>query len=304
MTTDCVFDVSIHAFSVGEVQYRGLFKPHGDPQASAPERRPVLLLGGTSISMADQKELIDCLFTAGFDIAAIETPMGGLWHAGGVPKKVRRDALVDFIKHLCATEKIKGIDIVAHSYAAFEVVRTLMAASVTYRPLIKSVVLINPPGFSARLTFVSHLLRIIWGHILCGYLKMLWCRYGWGHCTGMVTNAARKAFARREMRGIVAMTFKGMQNPVRTIREIRDIVSFKPAGPISQLQEIHGYDFNLFLNAGDRMVQVQDTLFCGLRLLPPENIRVVPGGHNDIVFQQWQRQALIAFLNEIRARTS
>jgi len=120
----------------------------------------------------------------------------------------------------------------------------------------------------------------------------------------MVTGAERKAFVRRELRGIVAMTFKGMQNPVRTFREIRDIVSFKPARPISQLQEIHGYDFNLFLNAGDRMVQVQDTLFCGLRLLPPENIRVVPGGHNDIVFQQWQRQALIAFLNEIRARTS
>jgi hypothetical protein len=34
------------------------------------------------------------------------------------------------------------------------------------------------------------------------------------------------------------------------------------------------------------------------------NIKVVPGGHNDVFFQKWQRKALFDFIEEIRLRES
>jgi len=38
------------------------------------------------------------------------------------------------------------------------------------------------------------------------------------------------------------------------------------------------------------------------KFLPAQNIKVVPGGHNDIVFQAWQRDTFLAFLEQIRGR--
>lgn len=87
------------------------------------------------------------------------------------------------------------------------------------------------------------------------------------------------------MRGITVMTARGLRNVLRTHREMRDIVSFKIERPLGWLRSEHGYAFYLFLNAGDRMVAVRETLRRAVALLPGENIRLVPGGVRHPSFQ-------------------
>jgi len=111
-------------------------------------------------------------------------------------------------------------------------------------------------------------------------------------------------FLKREMRGINAMTFKALKNPARSIREIRDIVSYRILEPIQLLQSVYGYDFYFFLNAGDCMVPSDHTLQCIADVVPPQNVKVVPGGHNDLLFQRWQRPAFLSFVEEIRRKTT
>jgi hypothetical protein len=35
-------------------------------------------------------------------------------------------------------------------------------------------------------------------------------------------------------------------------------------------------------------------------LVPERNVKIVPGGQNDLFFQEWQREALFDFVQEIR----
>ncbi|RJQ75432.1 MAG: hypothetical protein C4519_15775 [Desulfobacteraceae bacterium] len=292
--------------SIGKaVEYRSLYFAGKSADGRTPPsntRRPVLLLGGTSISIEDQKELLLYLQEAGLDVASIETPMGGLFDIGINPMKLRPLCMCDFIERLKTANRIQGLDIIAHSYAAFEVVRTLSDAPLTYRHLVRSILLINPPGFKERTGFAAHASQTIGGHIVRGLMEMVWRRFTWGRGTGGDARPGTRSFAEREIHGIVAMSAKGMKNPVRTIREIKDIVTYKLARPIQTLCSRYGYDFNLFLNADDRMVPVAETLRVVRHILPPQNIKVVAGGHNDILFQQWQRAEFLSFLESIRAR--
>jgi pimeloyl-ACP methyl ester carboxylesterase len=265
-------------------------------------RRPVLLLGGTSITLTDQKELIAKLLQSGLSVAAMQTPMGGPLAAGVPPRRMRPLCLADFLLRLQQDAGIQAVDVVAHSYAAFEVLRILMSAPRAYCGSIRSIVLVNPPGFEARFGFATHCRRVVGGHILGGYMEMLLLHWGCRRWDLEGGAESRRAFARREMHGITAMTARGLKNVLRTHREIRDIVSFKIEQPLGWLQNEHGYAFYLFLNAGDRMVAVRETLRRAVDLLPKENICLVPGGHNDLLFQQWQRPAFLKYLNEIRAR--
>ncbi|MFZ1986723.1 MAG: hypothetical protein WAU91_20095 [Desulfatitalea sp.] len=289
------------------VTYQGLYLA-GGPSAQSPAapdgngRRPVLLLGGTSITLSDQKELIAELVRSGLAVAAMQTPMGGPLAVGIAPRRMRPLCLADFLARLQRDAGIQAVDVVAHSYAAFEVLRVLMSAPRAYRGLIRSIVLVNPPGFEARFGFATHCRRVVGGHILCGYMEMLLLRWGCRRWALGKAAGSRRAFTEREIRGITAMTARGLKNVVRTHREIRDIVTFKIEQPLGRLWTEHGYAFYLFLNAGDRMVAVRETLRRAVDLLPKENIRLVPGGHNDLLFQQWQRPAFLKFLHEIRAR--
>jgi pimeloyl-ACP methyl ester carboxylesterase len=288
--------------------YQGLYLAGGTSarlRAAAPDGngcRPVLLLGGTSITLADQKELIAELLRSGLAVAAMQTPMGGPLAGGVAPRRMRPLCLADFLARLQQEACVRAVDVIAHSYAAFEVLRILLTAPRSYRRLIQSVLLVNPPGFEARFGFPTHCRRVVGSHILCGYMEMLLLRWGWRRWGLEGAAGPRCAFARREMRGIAVMTARGLKNVLRTHREMRDIVTFKIERPLGRLCTEHGYAFYLFLNAGDRMVAVRETLRRAVDLLPKENIRLVPGGHNDLLFQQWQRPAFLKFLHEIRAR--
>jgi len=290
------------------VTYQGLYltgRASARPSPAASDGngcRPVLLLGGTSITLSDQKELIAELLRSGLAVAAMQTPMGGRLAAGVAPRRMRPLCLADFLARLQKDACIQAVDVVAHSYAAFEVLRILTRAPRVYRRLIRSILLINPPGFEACFGFPTHCRRVVGGHILCGYVEMLLLRWGWRRWALESVAGPRCAFASREMRGITAMTARGLKNVLRTHREMRDIVSFKIERMLGRLRSEHGYAFYLFLNAGDRIVAVRETLRRAAALLPKEHIRLVPGGHNDLLFQQWQRPVFLKFLHEIRAR--
>ena len=68
------------------------------------------------------------------------------------------------------------------------------------------------------------------------------------------------------------------------------------------LQNDYGYDINIFLQADDQILPVGITLSQIRGVIPDNRIKVVPGGHNDMFFQSWQRQELIAFIKGIRNR--
>jgi len=89
---------------------------------------------------------------------------------------------------------------------------------------------------------------------------------------------------------------------MRTFREIQDIVTFKIKKPIMSLQNRHGYDINIFLQSGDEVVSARVTEAALKDTLPPGHIRIVPGGHNDLFFQEWQRDEFTTFLMEVRGR--
>lgn len=289
--------------AIGQTAYRSLYLTGRPGPHSNGDRRPVLLLGGTSIAIEDQKELLIYLGKTGLDVASLESPMGGLFDIGINPKSLRLSSLCSFIERLNRVKRIRALDIVAHSYAAYEVVRLLTDAPSTYRPIVRSVLLINPPGFRERIGLASHFLRTIWGHFVCGFVEMNWHRIRWRGGAAVESRPGTRTFARREIHGIYTMSAKSVKNPVRTIREARDIVSYRIDRPMRALCMRYGYDFNLFLNADDRIVPAAVTLRAAKHFLPPGNIRVVPGGHNDILFQEWQRAEFLSFLQEIRGRT-
>jgi hypothetical protein len=265
-------------------------------------RRPLLLIGGTNITLNDQCEWIGHLLASGMEVAAIDYPIGHLLSRAIRPKPFRKSALCDFISRLKADQNVKGLDIVAHSYAAFEVVRILMADPGAYRPLVKSVVLINPPGFKRKIGAVTHCFRFMFGYVCIGWVKMLCQMAGFGSGPIEAEDPRRSIYVRRQVRGIAAMACTALKNPLRSYREVRDIVSFNIVPAMAILSKRYGYDLNIFLNADDIIVPYKDTLKAVAKFLPEENIMVVRGGHNDLIFQDWQRAVFTSFIRKIRSR--
>jgi len=266
-------------------------------------QRPVLLIGGTSITLNDQRELIQHLIASGMTVAAIDYPMGSLLGPAIRPKLFRKSAFRDFVSRLKEDRHVKGIDIVAHSYAAFEVVRTLMSDPVGYRSWVKSVLFINPPGFRKKIGAVTHCLRFILGYVLLGWLKMFAHMVGLGRRPIEEDDPWKTIYIRRQICGIAAMACRAFKDPLRSYREARDIVSFNIVPAMAALSQQYGYDLNLFLNVDDAIVPFKDTLNAVLGFLPGENILIARGGHNDLIFQDWQREAFTSFLRRIRCRS-
>jgi hypothetical protein len=195
-------------------------------------------------------------------------------------------------------EKVEGIDIIAQSYSAFEVIRVLMAEP-SYRPLIKSIILINPPGFDPRNNLVKHALRFLCNHLLKGYAVNFGRFLGVSLPPSSEDPRKKRQFILREVGGINLWTLKTFRNMVRTLRELRDIVTFRVKEPLRKLQE-HGFAVYFFLQAEDQVVPARITREEVRDLVPERNVKMVPGGHNDLFFQEWQREALFDFVQEIR----
>jgi len=83
---------------------------------------------------------------------------------------------------------------------------------------------------------------------------------------------------------------------------VHDIVTFRIKEAVKNLQAWYGYDINVFLQSEDQVVPAQVTKEALKDLLPDDHVEVVPGGHNDLFFQRWQRPAFLNFIQRIRQR--
>lgn len=285
--------------------YRGFYIPssllisQGIQVYEENARRPILLLGGTSIPISDRKEFIGFLLDEGYEVASIENPIGGPLDVGINPAVERPISLCHFIEHLKRNEQVEGIDIVAQSYSAFEVIRVLKD-NPSYRPFVKSITFINPPGLNENTGFFKHIFRFLLLHLFKGYIK----------AAGIMLKRKqplnsnykkRREYAKREFRGIGTWTLRSIRNMVRTLKEVHDIVTFRIKEPLRIMK--YEYEINVFLQSEDQVVPAHISKKQLKDILSDHHVRLVPGGHNDLFFQEWQRSAFLDFHKEIRARS-
>lgn len=260
--------------------------------------RPILILGGTSIQFTECRELIEYLLESGYEVASIEHPVGGPFDFCLNPVKERPYSLEKTLNCLKA-HNVQQVDIVAQSYAIFEVIRTLLKDS-TYRGFVRNIVLINPPGLDKNINMVKHIDRFLMHHLFKGFIKSIGLLFGFRNMpirSGMNLN---KEFALREIKGIGLWSFKTLQNIVRTFREVKDIVTFLICEPLMRLQEC-GYTIRFFLQSEDQLIPMRRSLKTIYQTFPQQSVKIAPGGHNDLFFQKWQRSTFLEFLKEIRS---
>ena len=262
---------------------------------------PLLLLGGTSVTVEDCKELIGFLFKAGYEVAGIENRIGNPLDFGTQPGLDREAALTSFIHHLRNKEGVKSVDLVGLSYSAFEIIRSLKG-NPDLSPFVQSLILINPPGLNEDITLLKHVTRFIFHHAIIGYLKSMGTFLGFSIVSLEGDSKLKRAYARREVHGISTWTRKTCLNLVRTFKEVHDIVTFRIKESLRNLQDRYGYDINVFLQAEDRLIPARATQEALKDFLPKDHVEVVPGSHNDLIFQKWQHPAFLNFINRVRQR--
>ncbi|MGO9612367.1 MAG: B12-binding domain-containing radical SAM protein [Dissulfurispiraceae bacterium] len=261
--------------------------------------RPLLLLGGTSIPIEDRKELIGFLLQAGYEVASIENPIGSPLDFSMRPGLDRAISLTSFLHHLRDKEGVKSVDIIGQSYSAFEIIRSLRG-NPNFSSFVRSIILINPPGLNENITFLKHVSRFIFHHVIGGYLKSLGTYLGFNIVSLEGGHKVKRVYAKREAQGISTWTFKTCLNLVRTFKEVHDIVTFRIKEPLRDLQDSYGYDINVFLQSHDQIVPTRVTREALKDLVRDDHVEVVPGGHNDLFFQKWQRPAFLNFIRKVR----
>lgn len=259
--------------------------------------RPVLILGGTSMSLENRNDFFGHILCSGFEVATIQNPLGSLFDIDIDPVRERVASLTNYLETLRTDKCVSGVDIVAQSYSAFEVVRVLSASS-ELRAFVKSVVLINPPGFDSKNNSIKHALRFM-RHVSSGFTNNLLNMFRHKQESAKMFKAERKDFSRREIKGISFWTIQTFANPTRTLKELKDITGYRIKAPLKKLME-QGVPFYLFLQSEDKLVTVATTIREALEILPEKSIKVVNGGHNDLFFQPWQRDEFCAFLAYVR----
>ncbi|HLA05484.1 MAG TPA: hypothetical protein VJZ16_05840, partial [Syntrophales bacterium] len=308
--TEMLIEQTIRDFSLPHAvdkkisAYRGFYIPssllisRGIPVPEENARRPILLLGGTSIPISDRREFIGFLLDEGYEVASIENPIGGPLDVEINPAVERPLSLRHFVEHLKRNEQVEGIDIVAQSYSAFEVIRVLKD-NLSYRSFVKSITFINPPGLNENTGFFKHIFRFLLLHLFKGYVKAAGAMLERNQPLNSGYKKGRE-YAKREFRGIGTWTLRSIRNMVRTLREVHDIVTFRIEEPLRMLKE--EYEINVFLQSEDQVIPAHISKEQLKDILPDHHVRLVPGGHNDLFFQEWQRSAFLDFHKEIRAR--
>jgi len=264
----------------------------GGIAVAEPDRgRPVLVLGGTSLTGTDMAGLLQRLSADGYETACLEHPLGGPLAVDIDPRRERPAALRACLDHLRRQPGLYRVDIIAQSYAALDVVRAL-DGDPGLRSLIGSIVLVNPPGCDERLGYLRHCWRFLADHTLRG-ATMARRRLA-------TSNEPREREAvQRDLEGIRRWFLSTLRNPVRTLRELHDIVTVRLREPLLRLQQ-QGYALHLFLQTDDRVIPHRATLEQLSDLLPATSIKLLPGGHNDLFFQPATQDALVSFLGELR----
>jgi hypothetical protein len=256
---------------------RGYFSP---PSGSGC-KRCVLVLTGTSTNVADVACFISRLRRCGSAVAAVERFIGGPLAFFIRPSVERPAALKHFMGRLYKDFGITDLDVVAHSYAAQEVVRVFDGRPATSFPRIGTITLINPSGFGNTRGFFAHCLRFVFLFILRDYYhnrRKLKSYEG--------TDEVLKGDCRRVMVGLRTLLIKTIANPIRTIKEVADIVTcdLRPAARRLVLRE--GRRLLVFLSRRDTLVSADKTRDFFHHALPSVPCIDLPGNHLDPVLRE------------------
>lgn len=275
-----------------EIAYDGLFIRNG----SELKKHCVLILTGTSTQLADVNYFINHLIRRGYSVASIDRFIGGPFHVRMKPKLERKAALKHFICQLREKYGMQKVDIIAHSYAPFEVIRLLTGDPELYKKYIGNILFFNPAGFNDNIKYISHCLRFSFIFIMKEYIRslvgLLLIRKG-------MKDRFLKEFYWNKLRAINSLFFKTIQNPVRTFKEVADIVSFKLSTHVEKLIKNYGYKFHFILNTDDELVASSKTIQHIKGLVPEKRIITFPGNHLDILIHKRQIRVLLDYLDKV-----
>jgi pimeloyl-ACP methyl ester carboxylesterase len=286
-------DYTIDRDSQNSLTYKGFFYR---PEASMPNHC-VLVLSGTSIQLKDIQIVFEHLLKKGYTVAAIERNIGHIININMRPASERLLSLKDFIHQLTEHLGVDRIDVIAQSYASFEIVRTLMDAPEAYEKHISSIVMVNPAGFDSSIRYVPHCLRFLFIHILSEYIKTI-RRF----VTYKLKRSTEAKYYRRKWRALNSFFIKTLQNPTRTFREIADIVSFDITPHLEFLLGKYKYPLYFVLNQNDNLVASEKTLSWSKRFVPGSHILVFPGNHLDSFIDENQVLVISELINKINNR--
>jgi pimeloyl-ACP methyl ester carboxylesterase len=253
----------------------------------------VLLLSGTSTQMDDLRYFTEFLVEQGLAVAVLQRFIGGPLDVGFDPIQRRRSALRHALEYLDRERGMQRVLVLAHSYASLEVVRVLSEAPQRYASLICDLVLINPAGFLPQRRFVRHCLRFLFLAMLREYL---WVTV---RLLAPSRDAETREFLHRKRTGTATLFLKTLANPMRTFREVADVVSCDIRPPLVQLVREHGYRVHAFVNTDDNLVVPHATLRELGPLLQPGSLRSCPGHHMDHFFDISQMRHLSEFLKQV-----
>lgn len=270
-----------------EIRYQALVVKSNDDFRN---KDCIVFLSGTSTQLVDVEFFMGHLLERNHCVASIERFIGGPFDMGIKPDIERKEALKHFIRQLKVNHQIEQFDIIAHSYASFEVVRLLADNPESYREYLRNIIFINPAGFNDHIRFIPHCLRFTFIFILKEYLRVL----GYFLKKSREKNAGDRDFYARKLRATNSLFLKTIQNPVKTFKEVADIASFKLKPIVKELIEKYGYTFYFVLNTEDELVAVSQTLKFARHLLPENRIISFPGNHMDLLVNKGQ---IINFLN-------
>ncbi len=256
---------------------------HGVIMFSGETQRPhcTLVLTGTSTQIADVRYFIRMILKHRSSVAAIERCIGSPFVPCGRPAIERSAILMDFIYNSYHQFGIETIDMVAHSYAAQEVVRALDGRPADALPRIGGIALINPSGFGNTRGFFSHCLRFVFLFILSDY----WRNFkALNDCKRV--DPTIQADCRRVMHGLFTLAVKTIANPVRTIQEVADIVSCDLRPALRRLVPRDGWRMVVFLSDRDTLVSAARTRRFFHDELPWVRCVDLPGNHLDPVLRK------------------
>jgi hypothetical protein len=196
------------------------------------------MLPGTSTDLSDMKTMISSLVDRGYSVASLERPTGILFDRIKDPSIYRSNTVKHWIGRLQNRFNIQSMDVIAHSYASFDIMRLINSNQIKYKKLINNIILINPAGFIKSIKYFNHCLRFLFIYVLEGYINIFKWLY-----INRDDNDYNKSYFDLKLNLLTSFFIKTIQNPIKTFREVRDIVSINLENII--IVSIHKYNFRI-----------------------------------------------------------
>ncbi len=262
-----------HQESCSHPRYDGLFVQN----LSGIPGHCILMLPGTSTDLSDMKTMISSLVDRGYSVASLERPTGILFDRIKDPSIYRSNTVKHWIGRLQNRFNIQSMDVIAHSYASFDIMRLINSNQIKYKKLINNIILINPAGFIKSIKYFNHCLRFLFIYVLEGYINIFKWLY-----INRDDNDYNKSYFDLKLNLLTSFFIKTIQNPIKTFREVRDIVSINLENIM--IDTIHKYNFRIVvaLNTEDDLLPHNRTLSSINNLFDQENVLLFPGNHSDL----------------------